>query len=953
MSNLNKSLEVLYELDDLRNRAKDLRGQGYHALKNIRSIEGSKIVSVGDDARYNKWSSTGNKIEAALLVKVQNHKNLSANEKENDRAEAHQPLKDMLKVTFHNLFTDLEKEDEYRDPHHILDKRIPVLLAARTMQTLASRSDTVLSTETMLCYYRIIRELHTAMKPDWTVGGARAGEGGSLSAFVTGGCVSAILALEHSVNRTVDYFNHTRDLIKRHSDLTKMIEVTKHSKVQGEAKAWADQAIERMWFDWYISTNNRLGEIVLPINQDQLFPASIKKVDMEFVGQYVDSLKKNLTEAIEKVQKNIKEAKKAITVHRKIEEQAYLIKLSEDGNDSTKTAYQRAESPHHFAYEVITNAVIQATEGLELCKSGKRLEEQMDALGRQFSSISHGIHRVLEPSKRYIETVLNRELAESATGQFDAGELVFAAAAFGAMTDWKQQGRLKRACKQLIETFPDNGVLHTKKPIHSTPRGYKLLPIECEITRRLAQLLERTDYEFEPAVVRKMINSLEERVIAIPSKDNKGALVGWNFDGATDIEKPSVWVTAATVLTLDRIVRMLNARINEIVFVNFEVIRPDQPRTHLTLNELIYPDYGAPEGEKDRSIAIHLEQMRAHIMRTALPDTYTTDKKREKVFSTILYGPPGTGKTSLAEALAVSSKAPLVILSPFDLTLAEDGQSIEGRAKAVFEALSMLTQSVILFDEFESVLRQRQKESVLAGDGEASSTPINEVQNSEPSRKLDEEEDFEATPIGRSSQFNEVFLSRISIVVEAIGRALESSHSNQTNEFLLTGMLPQLIKLHDAAQNQSFVYFLATNDKDKLDPAVTREGRFDIHKEINYPDELSVKGTFLYRLRRILSALLDKQPNSKQPEFKDKWEERLNDLSQLIKRKKAPVSSLASRYFKLPSWVNNEIDVPTGWEKDAKYFGYVVEDYKVDDDELSKIRKNREAISDQPVDGTI
>lgn len=940
MPNLKKSLEVLYELDALRSRAKDLRTKGHRALRNIRSIEGEKIDSVNGDERYKKWISTGNKIEAALLVKVQNHKNLSVNEKENDGAKAHESLEKMLRVTLPDLFTDLEREDDFRERHHILDKRIPVLLAARTMQALAGRSKTVLSEETMLCYYRIVRELHTAMKPDWTVGGARAGEGGSLSAFVTGSCVSAILALEHSIKRTVDYFNHTRNLIKRHNDLKAIVErtlkVTEDSKVQADAKTWADQAIERMWFDWYISTNDRLGQIALPINLEQLSPDSSQKVDMKFVEKCVARLKKDLPEAIREVKKNIENAKQAIEVHRMIEEKAYLIKTLEDKTDSAKTAFQHTESPHHFAYEITANALIQATEGLKICESEENLDSKLVALSRQFSNVSHGIHRVLEPSKRYIETVLNRELAESATGQFDAGELVFAAAAFGAMTDWKEQGRLKRACKQLMETFPDDGILHTNKPIHSTRRGYKLLPIECEITRRLAQLLERTDYEFEPAIVRKMINSIEEQAISIPSKDNKGPLVGWNFDGATYIEKPSVWVTAATVLTLDRIVRMLNARINEIIFGNFEVIRPGQPRTHLTLNELIYPDYGSAEGEKGRSIAIHLEQMRAHIMRTNLPDTYTTDKKREKVFSTLLDGPPATGKTSLAEALAVSSKAPLIMLSPFDLTLAEDGQSIEGRAKAVFEALSMLTQSVILFDEFEAVLRQRQKESVLTEDSKASSNPTNEVQNSELSKKQGEEGSSEATPIEPSSQFNEVFLSGVGRVVEAIGRAFESSHSNQTNQFLLTGMLPQLIKLHDAAQSHSFVYFLATNHKEKLDTAAVRDGRFDVHKKIDHPDPLSVRGTFLYRLQRIFSAILDKHPEFEQPVFNDGWEDRLKELEELLKGRKASVSDLASKYFKLPSWVDNEIDVPEDWEKDVKYFAFVFAGRKIDDEGLNK-----------------
>lgn len=80
---------------------------------------------------------------------------------------------------------------------------------------------------------------------------------------------------------------------------------------------------------------------------------------------------------------------------------------------------------------------------------------------------------------------------------------------------------------------------------------------------------------------------------------------------------------------------------------------------------------------------------------------------------------------------------PLVLQSPSVLTV--HGQElIEGHARAVFEALSMLTQAVIILDEFDPVMAR------LDGPGS----------------------------------------------------------NNRAFSFLLAGMLPKLLKLNDAAQRQ-------------------------------------------------------------------------------------------------------------------------------------------------------
>ena len=79
-------------------------------------------------------------------------------------------------------------------------------------------------------------------------------------------------------------------------------------------EVWADRAIERMWFDWYISTNPREGKIGLhlgiegdPVNQ-LLNPQ--EPVDMKSVGKYLEGLQKSLGESVEVARSQIAEAKR-------------------------------------------------------------------------------------------------------------------------------------------------------------------------------------------------------------------------------------------------------------------------------------------------------------------------------------------------------------------------------------------------------------------------------------------------------------------------------------------------------------------------------------------------------------------------------------------------------------------------------------------------------------------
>src|SRR5262249_22284294 len=205
--------------------------------------------------------------------------------------------------------------------------------------------------------------------------------------------------------------------------------------------------------------------------------------------------------------------------------------------------YQQTESAHQVALRAVQRGISETEDSEKTLKSYEGgLVGVLEKFIRQFEDISRSIHRILEPAKRYVKNVVNREIANAGTGRFDAGELAFAAASFGATTDWKEDSRLRQACKLLIEALPDSGSLPTKKPFHSTPRGYRLLPIGCEMTRSLAQVLQKTRFEFEPQDLQKMLTIFEDK-LRETNFSGKRRFFGWNFEGAPNPEKPCVWVT--------------------------------------------------------------------------------------------------------------------------------------------------------------------------------------------------------------------------------------------------------------------------------------------------------------------------------------------------------------------------------------------------------------------------
>lgn len=226
----------------------------------------------------------------------------------------------------------------------------------------------------------------------------------------------------------------------------------------------------------------------------------------------------------------------------------------------------------------------------------------------------------------------------------------------------------------------------------------------------------------------------------------------------------------------------------------------------------------------------------------------------------------------------------------------------------------MLSQAVIIFDEFEPMLRTR-KPKVIFDENKRDMELLAETANKLLSTVI---EMFKDTPHGNPEFQNQLMQIARSVASDAKEpyKSEDPSLRNIANElkeirkkddpkfrFLLAGMLPKFLKLHDAAKERSFVYFLGTNVLKDIDPAARRTGRFDLKIPIYHPCPLSRAGTFLYRLSNCVESA------EKLDLFKDKIKLK-HFLEVILTTANEPASELAQKYFN---------------EKKENNFGYVLQ----------------------------
>ncbi|MGO8998393.1 MAG: AAA family ATPase [Polyangiaceae bacterium] len=602
--------------------------------------------------------------------------------------------------------------------------RAPVLLSARGLEALATLPGFALSRASVTFLYRVLRELFSSEPPLWAMGSARAGQGCRATAFVTGECCRGIVTFSRAFTGAAIACAKLRDAQLRRAALALPSQVP---------ALWVSVELARV-------------QEALEIDMIWLRGRTIFRFDDTNVED-LHEVASRLGAQVDMMCRQVDEARRAITEARARE----------------TAGLGPSESPHRAAMSALD-------ELLERLKNVAASLTMADwELSRvRLEGIAKALNEHLDPSRNFIVGVLDHELAAAAVQNSDRDlpELAFAAAAHGMLQDDWADPRLDRAAEVLVANVNDGGRLPTGQPFQVQATGFRLHAAGAEVIRGLGALLREKPCSITPKLVTSFVRLLRTTKRDVPDG------IGWCSEVTTDPRKASWWASALSILALDRIVRMLDNCLNERVMAHFSTTDP--AHLQVSLDTTFYPDYGLTRPDRP-SVAIHLQRMRAHalgIPRSAYPAC---------LCSIVLYGPPGTGKTTLAEALARSVHKRFIQITPSDIVLG-GAEHAEHRARVVFEALTMLTDTVILFDEFDPLLRRRMT------DGRVPST---------------------------------IF------------------------ELLTPGMLPKLAKLHDAAREQRVAYVLATNLVGSLDDAAIRDGRFDEKVGVYPPDLTSRLGRLL------------------------------------------------------------------------------------------------------------
>jgi hypothetical protein len=696
---------------------------------------------------------------------------------------------------------------------------VPVLKAASVLSALSSIPGHAASEVSIRSFFRILYELNRTTRPEEMMGGASAGGAGvPKTAFITWSCVKAILSLADSFNKTAMVVNQLIELDQE--------------RPSSVAEEWWKVHIDYIRTSTLITLALYKDDIIFEL-EDSLF--EIKRGNKVRTKAIYKTLKKELYKA---------------------KSSAELIKAEIKGKKNLGE-----EKVDDFA-------INEAMKGLKILAELSQLDDTKPAIiAEELLKITKEIKNTLKPTEKYFISILDRELADAIVHPHricDAAELLFAADGLGHLIGWNDK-RVVSALDKALPLLTDNGRVPSHRPFDVADKGYVLHVAGTEVITVLSSVIRNTEAPVGHEIIHKLIRHFTDTW-----RDDAN---GWRHERDDVKGTCSRWISALSIETLENIIHMIDSRINQIVLGYLSVKRPDE--LILDLKELFYSDYGmVVAGLKENSLAIEMQRMRAHVRGVEPP--YSLGK----LYSVLFYGPPGTGKTTLAEALAKSEKLPLVEITPSDILLA-GAEKLETRAKIIFEGLSLLSNVVILFDDFDPIIWRR------------------EIQE---------------------SVYN-VF------------------------QFLTPGMLPKLKSLYGHSKDQRTAYVLSTNIIGGLDEAAIREGRFDEKFGVYPPDALSRVGRLHLALDQSGIILKNKNKGNADEVIKKSAGLAMNRLGKPGWFTKTKRFVARSPFFYIEQWnnPNNKIiwpppevslpECPYGfkdrWRRDEKNIGKMPLEYAI------------------------
>lgn len=392
------------------------------------------------------------------------------------------------------------------------------------------------------------------------------------------------------------------------------------------------------------------------------------------------------------------------------------------------------------------------------------------------------------PSKRgriqgwFIDRVHHHLANVSRLGSdFDPAELVLALE--GALSCDPRGERalshlVNRVFSALRETVKIRGSLQPRRPIISTETGMTLIPLTVDVGLALLRIVERVTQDHAEGPLLNVGLSLvkdyvEETLDSIVTLElPTGRCDGWHSEHTQTEGVIHTWETSQVLLLLSHYSSLLQRNIARTVLDvgGFSVKRFKEPTDEEAKKKL------AEKRTREHWIALEPFHLAApwdkveyrpseSFFDRFLEPRISSDSKTSPAISALLYGPPGTGKSTMVENLAEALGWQFVSVTPSDF-VQRGGQLVEARAKAIFGALGELSDTVVLLDEIDQLILDRD--------------------------------------------------------------CTEYQKQQDVFKFMTPGMLPKLKRLRDRGKDGRSIFVIATNYNERIDPAAKRAGRIDL-----------------------------------------------------------------------------------------------------------------------------
>jgi hypothetical protein len=319
----------------------------------------------------------------------------------------------------------------------------------------------------------------------------------------------------------------------------------------------------------------------------------------------------------------------------------------------------------------------------------------------------------LEDQRRFFETSLHEQLSFSTIpdSRFDPAELVFSLEGLLICAKHAVDSSLfYRVLEVLSDKQNTSAHWRPSKPFLATSTGSIFLPLSVEVANSLLRSIAEMDigrtYDTYTSTSLSLLRRfwMWLRARAVQAHVDGVECLGWHSEHVNEPDLIHLWDTSQVL---------------EFMLAYRELLEREIRQKTLLLSRLHCKTFGctdlgvAKEGWKDATEKYDpspgIDGDERVYERIGLDFVSGWADRKPKGFSMLLYGPPGTGKTTVAEELAKTLNMPLVVVTVSDF-LGSGGANVESRAKAIFTTLECQRDVVILFDEIDSFLLDRDSE---------------------------------------------------------------------------------------------------------------------------------------------------------------------------------------------------------------------------------------------------